>query len=191
MSKNLKDNPSSTASASIILPFPAGTIIPYAGMQSSISGLASLGWLLCDGRALQINSYQTLFNAIGTAFGGNGTSNFNLPDLRGQFLRGVDMGAGVDPDTNSRTAQATGGNTGDSVGSRQPAGLQNHQHFWDYNFNYITESGNDINVQLVSATGNSGGWMGRQPTTNVDGGGNETRPDNVYVYYLIFAGLSQ
>lgn len=186
-----KDNQSATATASIVFPFPVGTVIPYAGTQASIAGLTSLGWLLCNGRSLQISSYQALYNAIGTAYGGDGSSVFNLPDLRGQFLRGVDMGAGVDPDTGSRTAQAPGGSSGDSVGSRQPAGLQNHQHYWDYNFNYITQSGNDINVQLVSQTGNSGGWMGRQPTTNNDGGGNETRPCNVYVYYLIFAGLTQ
>lgn len=184
-------NPSATATASITLPFPVGTVIPYVGTQTSIGGLASQGWLLCDGNALQISSYQVLFSYLGTAFGGDGTSTFNLPDLRGQFLRGVDMGAGVDPDGSGRTAQASGGNSGDNVGSRQPAGVQNHQHYWDYNFAYIGDGGNDIAVQLAKKSGPSGGSMGTLPTTDVDGGGNETRPANVYVYYLIFAGLPQ
>lgn len=41
-------------------------------------------WLLCDGRLLAINQYQTLFSLLGTEFGGNGTTNFALPDLRGR-----------------------------------------------------------------------------------------------------------
>lgn len=183
-----KEFPSATASATITQPFPAGTVIPYVGTQTSLAKLAPLGWLVCNGMTLQISKYQTLFDAIGTAFGGDGTSTFNLPDLRGQFLRGVDAGAGVDPDVNSRTAQAAGGNTGGNVGSRQPQQLLNHTHTWDRNFGQISPSGSDLNVQLSNG-GNKPPNQGRQPTTNNDGGGNETRPVNVYVYYLIFAGL--
>ena len=171
--------------ANITLPFPAGTIIPYAGNFAGIAALAAQGWLLCDGLTMQINDYPQLYAAIGTAFGGDGTTTFNMPDLRGQFLRGVDMGAGVDPDANARTAQANGGNSGPNVGSQQAECLQNHQHNWSHNFGNITHSGNDIQVQLAG----DGGNMGTLPTTDNDGGGNETRPVNVYVYYLIFAGL--
>ena len=182
-----------TTTANITIPFPAGTVMPYVGKFETVQGLAAQGWLLCDGTTLQISAQKTLFDAIGTAFGGDGTTTFNLPDLRGQFLRGVDMGANVDPDASSRTAQATNGNSGGNVGSRQGAGLQNHQHNWDYNFAFITENGDNLPVQLADSSGdyNHDGLKGRKPTTNVDGGGNETRPTNVYVYYLIFAGLPQ
>lgn len=182
-------HPSATASATIVQPFPAGTVIPYVGQQSSLAGLASLGWLVCNGATMQISRFQALFAAIGTAFGGDGTTSFNLPDLRGQFLRGVDSGAGVDPDVNSRAAQAPGGNTGGGVGSRQPQQLLNHTHTWDRNFGQISASGSNLNVQLCDG-GDKPPNQGRQPTTNNDGGGNETRPVNVYVYYLIFAGLA-
>jgi len=43
---------------------------------------APVGWAVCDGSVLQISQYVALFSLIGTAFGGDGTSNFALPDLR-------------------------------------------------------------------------------------------------------------
>jgi microcystin-dependent protein len=48
------------------------------------------GWLACDGTTYGINSFQALFAIIGTSFGGNGTTNFKVPDLRGIVLTGVD-----------------------------------------------------------------------------------------------------
>nr|DAP00299.1 MAG TPA: tail fiber protein [Caudoviricetes sp.] len=55
------------------------------------------GFLLCDGSAISISTYINLYNAIGNAYGnGNGSTTFNIPDLRGEFIRGVDNGRGVD-----------------------------------------------------------------------------------------------
>jgi Phage Tail Collar Domain len=86
---------------------PAGSIIPFGGT------VAPAGWVLCDGRTLDGNDAQflRLFQAIGLNFGGTGTQ-FKVPDLRGQFLRGRDGGAGNDPDAAARAG-------GDVVGSRQ------------------------------------------------------------------------
>jgi microcystin-dependent protein len=62
---------------------PAGTIAPFAG------GTVPEGWMLCDGTAINRTTYSALFSAVGTAHGqGNGSTTFNLPDYRGQFLRG-------------------------------------------------------------------------------------------------------
>ncbi len=62
-----------------------------------------VGWLECDGTAVSRTTYANLFAAIGTTFGiGDGTTTFNLPDLRGEFIRGWDHGRGVDP-TSGRT----------------------------------------------------------------------------------------
>lgn len=98
---------------------PVGTVLPFAGAT------APEGWLLCDGAALNRNGeYIDLFAVIGTAFGAPDTSTFNIPDLRGQFLRGVDAGAGVDPDVATREASKAGGNTGDTVGSKQDDAMQ-------------------------------------------------------------------
>lgn len=57
------------------------------------------GWFFCDGSAVSRITYSTLFDTIGTYWGeGDGSSTFNLPDLRGEFLRGIDEGKGVDAD---------------------------------------------------------------------------------------------
>lgn len=45
---------------------------------------APANFLPCDGRALKVSDYQALFSVIGTTYGGDGTTNFNLPDLRGR-----------------------------------------------------------------------------------------------------------
>jgi microcystin-dependent protein len=183
--------PSATATATIILPQPAGTVITYMGMQSTLVGLLSLGWLQCNGNSVSSVAYPALFTAIGTTYGGDGNPNFNVPDLRGMFLRCLDT-TGVDPDYQTRTSPISGNTAvaGPVVGSRQAWQVQNHQHQWDHNFASITWVGSDINVQL-SLNSPTAPAPVTQPTTNVDGGGNETRPCNVYAYFLIFAGLPQ
>jgi microcystin-dependent protein len=51
------------------------------------------GWMLCQGQLLPISEYETLFNLIGTTYGGDGQSTFALPDLQGRFP--IHMGAGT------------------------------------------------------------------------------------------------
>lgn len=87
------------------------------------------GWLECNGFALpREGKYAPLFARIGTRFGqGNGSTTFNIPDLRGQFIRGWDHGAGSDPDRNSRYSPYSG-NSGDAVGSYQWHSYQYHSH---------------------------------------------------------------
>jgi microcystin-dependent protein len=64
---------------------PAGSLMAYA------ASTAPTGWLLCDGSAVSRTTYATLFAAISTTWGtGDGSTTFNVPDLRGQFLRGFD-----------------------------------------------------------------------------------------------------
>ena len=63
----------------------AGTIIPYGGSS------APSGFLLCDGSAVSRSTYSTLFGVIGTTFGaGDGSTTFNVPDLRGRVVAGKD-----------------------------------------------------------------------------------------------------
>lgn len=70
---------------------PAGAVMPFA-MSS-----APDGWLECDGSAVSRSTYSTLFAQIGDDYGaGDGSTTFNLPDLRGEFIRGFDNGRGVD-----------------------------------------------------------------------------------------------
>jgi len=97
---------------------PAGTIVAFGG--STIPD----GWLLCDGTALDPDNYTDLSTAIGTSWGDGSSDSdvnttFNLPNLQGVFLRGVDNGRGYDPEAAGRIADYTGANTGDAVGSYQ------------------------------------------------------------------------
>lgn len=185
--------PAVTTTATINLPLPYGSIIPYMGSQQSISSLLSLGWMLCDGSAISSQTYPNLYAVIGTTYGGNGSPNFNLPNLLGMFLRGVDPTGTVDPDGSHRQSPISGNPTvvGPVVGSRQGGQVQNHQHNWSNNFGQISWAGSDLNVQLCQNGGSGTNNQGTGPTTDNDGGGAETRPINAYVYYLMFTGLPQ
>jgi microcystin-dependent protein len=64
--------------------------MPFAGSS------APSGWLLCDGSAVSRTTYAALFAVIGTIYGaGNGSTTFNLPDLRGRVVAGVDNMGGT------------------------------------------------------------------------------------------------
>ncbi len=177
---------------------PAGTIIAFGGST------VPPGWLLCDGSAVdRTGTYAALFTAIGTAWGaGDGMRTFNVPDLRGRFLRGVDGDAGVDPDRATRTASRDGGRTGDQVGSVQAgatampntvfaaasAGLHTHE---------ITTPGGwaagPINGGRWRTDLNSPANPWTPPTAlpagahthAITGGDSETRPVNAAVNYII------
>jgi microcystin-dependent protein len=99
---------------------------------------APKGWLMCTGQLLPINQYQALFALLGTTFGGNGVSNFQLPDLRGRLAIGMGNGSGLTPYIEGETvgqvietvtmAQMPGAhthslnaNTATSGGTRTPA----------------------------------------------------------------------
>ncbi|WP_243057037.1 phage tail protein [Nocardioides sp. SR21] len=66
---------------------------PYIGEIRIFSGtFAPVGWLLCDGQDLPISQYETLFQLIGTTYGGDGQETFRLPDLRGRVALGQGNG---------------------------------------------------------------------------------------------------
>src|ERR1700712_2775353 len=59
---------------------------PYVGEIRIFAGnFAPAGWMFCEGQPLPISEYETLFNLIGTTYGGDGQSTFALPDLRGRI----------------------------------------------------------------------------------------------------------
>lgn len=105
--------------------FPVGSVVAFTGDQ------VPDGWLLCDGRALRRRDWPALYVVLGTSHGagvsevGVREGDFNLPDYRGRFLRGVDSSTdgrslGADPDAMTRSpARAGTGNAGNHVGSYQ------------------------------------------------------------------------
>lgn len=81
----------------------AGTVCHYA------ASTAPSGWLKCDGSAISRTTYASLFAAIGTVYGsGDGSTTFNLPEIRGEAIRGWDDGRGVDSGRVFGSAQAGG-----------------------------------------------------------------------------------
>ena len=67
--------------------------LPFVAQISPFGfNFAPRGWALCDGQLLPINQNQALFSLLGTTYGGNGTTNFALPDLRGRTPMGATGG---------------------------------------------------------------------------------------------------
>lgn len=106
-------------------PMPPGVILAYGGT------VAPSGYLLCDGSAVSRSLFASLFGAIGTAWGvGDGSTTFNLPDMRGRAPIGVGTGSGLTP----RVLAALGGEekhqlvTAELSGHTHPIGDPGHSH---------------------------------------------------------------
>src|SRR2546422_11724296 len=79
---------------------------PYVGEIRMFAGnFAPAGWMFCEGQLLPISEYETLFNLIGTTYGGDGQSTFALPDLRGR----IPLHAGTGSDGINYTLAEQGG----------------------------------------------------------------------------------
>ena len=168
---------------------PVGAMEMWAGRDDNVPS----GWLIADGSLVAVDDYPALFQSIGYGWGGDGGSNFNLPDMRGRFVRGVDMGVGNDPDADTRITTNIGGNTGDNVGTLQEDQMQ------CFSATYSRFSLSSISVKQATAGSSLSVARFQNNYTNtpisfVDGGcgeprfGQETRPANVYVYYIIRTG---
>lgn len=135
--------------AAIAWAVPPGTVIHVA------KNSAPTGFLKANGAAVSRTTYAALFAAIGTTFGaGDGSTTFNLPDLRGEFVRGWDDSRGVD--------------SGRSFGSWQDDAFESHTHaYYGSTGAYVYLSAGAIPVY--------DNWSGTTGAT----GGSETRPRNV------------
>ena len=106
----------------------AGTIFPYGGST------APSGFVLCDGSAISRTTYSTLFGVIGTTFGsGDGSTTFNVPDLRGRVVAGRDNMGGSAASRLTSTTMSPDGNTVGATGGEQThtlvtAELASHTH---------------------------------------------------------------
>ena len=98
--------------------------VPIGAIQAYGGETAPAGWLICDGSTVSRTGYSELFSAIGTAFGeGDGSTTFNLPDLRGRTAIG--SGLGTDRDAVERTLGQTGGHERVTLTTEQ---IPSHSH---------------------------------------------------------------
>ncbi len=161
---------------------PVGVIQAFAGSTSPS------GWLECDGSAISRTTYADLFAVIGTTFGsGDGSTTFNLPDLRGEFIRGWDNGRGVD------ASRAFGSNQSDQNRSHTHTATINNAGAHTHNSGLYRNSGVDDglpNHYLLDGTltdpivTSSSGDHTHTITIDNDGG-TEARPRNIALMYII------
>jgi hypothetical protein len=142
---------------------PAGMVAAWARETPPI------GWLDCSGQAISRTTYARLFANIGTTFGaGNGTTTFNIPDLRAEFIRGWDNGRGIDASRVFGSAQGESVNS-DGVQLRESTALWAH---------------------IGTALGASQAYFSNSNIVDYGSdtvvfGGTETRPRNVALMFCI------
>lgn len=139
------------------------------------------GWLKANGAAVSRTTYAALFAAIGTTFGaGDGRTTFNLPDLRGEFIRGLDDGRNIDRGRRLGTAQgdAIRNITGKLDGSAMGSGNQVLEG------KMIASGAIGTTYQQRQWSGDQGGWGEQSVSFDFDASrvvptANENRPRNV------------
>lgn len=156
-----------------VLSQPATAAICYFAV-----GSAPFGYLKANGQAVSRDTYARLYNAIGVTHGaGNGVSTFNVPDLRAEFIRGLDDGRGVD--------------AGRVIGTSQHGQIQKHKHISgfgeatepslfgeSYNRGFFGSNGGIDYDNYLYYTNDGSAYSGNSP--NASGLiGDETRPRNI------------
>lgn len=105
---------------------PVGTVI------ARLSNVPPIGFLECDGAEINRSAYSALYGVIGAfTHWGNGTTTFNLPDYRGEFLRGWDHGRGADDGRGLGSRQIGTAYIGSGAGQR--TGIVNFGRWWEVN----------------------------------------------------------
>tara|TARA_Y100000361_G_scaffold153769_1_gene176541 strand:- start:26 stop:1150 length:1125 start_codon:yes stop_codon:yes gene_type:complete len=188
----LQTNGSGALSFTTVNGVPSGSVFCLA-----VATVPS-GYLECDGQEISRTTFAGLFAIIGITYGaGNGSSTFNVPDLRGEFVRGFDNGRGID--------------SGRTIGSTQGGAFESHDHDADANANStVQDPGHRHTLRGGNDDANSGDKLPtgdaqnkdlnnnsvRNATTGIDvhttvtididhEGGSETRPRNIAMMYII------
>lgn len=151
---------------------PSGAVVPFA------RNTPPSGYIKANGATLLIANYPDLFAAIGTTFGGNGTTTFLAPDLRAEVIRGFDDGRGID--------------TGRVFGTAQTDSLQGHNHVSYYSAIAFSGTGGNSYAVFTSGGGNNTSGLTdsvRNPISDGSSGSvrtaSETRSRNVALLYCI------
>jgi microcystin-dependent protein len=148
---------------------PVGKVVPFAGAT------APAGYLFCYGQAISRTDYADLFGVVSTTYGtGDGSSTFNLPDLRGRVVAGQDDMGGSSA---NRLTDQTGGLNGDTLGATggaethtlTTAQMPSHTHSTTGSSNggagfYLLDGADNGAPQTTGSTGGDGAHNNVQPT---------------------------
>ena len=177
---------------SSLLPQPPVAIAPGAILPFAMSSAPS-GWLVANGAAVSRTTYAALFAAIGTTYGaGTGGTTFNLPDLRGYFVRGSGTNSDGIAAGTFGAKQADDFQSHTHTGSAASAGAHTHAYT-------RTDGAGDTSQGLTNAGGFSNAEKGvNQSSQNTSSAGahthtltinatgtTETRPANIAMLYCI------
>ncbi len=180
-----------------------GSVIAYAGeidpttyennSGDNFSPTASnnTGWILCDGSTIGRGLYDALFQSIGYIYGGQINSGaFSVPDYRSYFLRGLLPGNSGMPANEDRQKAAGDQATQDGVGSTQENMVQMHEHgYTHYPGTSVVQGQQQGTAGTVTSQDSWTKSLYTDDTGSQTLSGSETRPKNIYVNYLIYAGL--
>ena len=189
----LQTNGSGALSFTTVQGVPSGSVFCMA-----VATVPS-GYLECNGAAVSRSTYAVLFAVIGTAYGtGNGSSTFNLPDLRGEFVRGFDNGRGVDSGrsiASSQSSQFGQHNHNVSASSSSSVTDPGHKHTMNFNLGNLISSGGAFGMKdsgtadrmNTATTGISVSTTTNISQSNRGGTSNssETRPRSIAMMYVI------
>lgn len=138
----------------------AQSLIPSGAVMYFARSTAPNGWLKANGAAVSRTAYAALFAAIGTTYGaGDGRTTFNLPDLRGEFVRGWDDGRGID------SRRALGSAQSDAIRNitgKLDSGQNQAEQLFD---NVITSGAFEKEQAIKQWTSDARDWGGRTPKT--------------------------
>ena len=185
---NLVGDPTTTNMASNkgyvdaqIAALPASVGVPAGTVIWTARSTAPTGYLNANGVAVSRSTYAGLFSAIGTSFGaGDGSTTFNVPDLRGEFIRGWDNSRGVD------SGRAFASNQGsDFTTHNHGVNDPGHSHNTGVGGSFaVGQTGVSTNLQVSTASASQGQFVGNTGGSGTgisiqNAGGSETRPRNI------------
>ncbi|MCM3175031.1 tail fiber protein [Paenibacillus sp. MER 99-2] len=145
----------------------------YVGEIRMFAGeYAPVGWEFCNGQTLQINGYEALYSVIGVMYGGNGTDNFKLPDLRGRLP--LHYGTSKDREGKNISTYTVGQTGGTETVTLTEAQLPKHTHLVKAHTAAGTSTTPANNIWATSTAKqysnlNSNGIMNNQAISSVGG----------------------
>jgi len=174
---------------------PSGSVVAFAGSS------APSGWLLCSGAAVSRTTYAALFAVIGTTYGaGDGSTTFNLPDMRGRSAFGVDNMGGTAANRITSGGSGITGTTLGAAGGAETVTLTSSQmpsHTHDVLFSPVAGNttwattyylARSVSGGASFAVGNLGGGSALNTVTNQNtgsGGAHNNTPPAIILNYII------
>lgn len=156
---------------------------PPTGTESGAYGFfamqsAPIGWLACYGQTVSRTTYAALYAAIGDTFGaGNGSTTFQLPDLRGRVIAGWDSMGGTSANRLTNPASTTGGINGDTFGAA--GGSETHSLTANQNGPHTHSDGQTGTFFDGSSTLKQGGADANTGSSGLGDGHNNVQPTSI------------